>query len=428
MSNHYDDHKLVLSSDEDDEDWNPLSLACSDCYMRAAMYSKITQRAECYAYRFNPFNPDAWFGDRADYLFDADLHERLGLALGTIDLNRPYDFDTERYCDAQFNKLLTRLDNVLSNELQRRAVVGRRRNASDLLRKGFSAEKICEVIKHVLETTFGACYPEVMDINSVDQALSNDDRNDIANIAQTCFTIAGDDTNVCWVVDGYYDCYLGHLFRTVLFHELSFLKQYTNKQKYFVSENLLMSTETSLKGAKYRRVNLVFAIDSHSKNRADSSDEDCGDEDEGEVEDVQDRAGNEDEGEVEDAQDRAGNEDLNAGEGFFDLRSFGSMDEEDEIEIARVCRLHAPPRAPEQVEVKAPTAREAIMNFTCRSDGAIEYHEVDRLEDGSRITTAFRVAQLSRLYWLVGDLILSEQQAERDLIRMRAMDDAEEVE
>ena len=104
------------------------------------------------------------------------------------------------------------------------------------------------------------------------------------------------------------------------------------------------------------------------------------------------------------------------------------MDEEDEIEIARVCRLHAPPRAPEQVEVKAPTAREAIMNFTCRSDGAIEYHEVDRLEDGSRITTAFRVAQLSRLYWLVGDLILSEQQAERDLIRMRAMDDAEEVE
>ena len=328
----------------------------------------------------------------------------------------------------QFNKLLTRLDNVLSNELQRRAVVGRRRNASDLLRKGFSAEKICEVIKHVLETTFGACYPEVMDINSVDQALSNDDRNDIANIAQTCFTIAGDDTNVCWVVDGYYDCYLGHLFRTVLFHELSFLKQYTNKQKYFVSENLLMSTETSLKGAKYRRVNLVFAIDSHSKNRADSSDEDCGDEDEGEVEDAQDRAGNENEGEVEDAQDRAGNEDLNAGEGFFDLRSFGSMDEEDEIEIARVCRLHAPPRAPEQVEVKAPTAREAIMNFTCRSDGAIEYHEVDRLEDGSRITTAFRVAQLSRLYWLVGDLILSEQQAERDLIRMRAMDDAEEVE
>ena len=89
MSNHYDDHKLVLSSDEDDVDWNPLSFANGNRYMRTAVYSTITQRAERYAYRYNPFNPDAWFGDRATYLFDADLHERLGLALGIINLNRP---------------------------------------------------------------------------------------------------------------------------------------------------------------------------------------------------------------------------------------------------------------------------------------------------------------------------------------------------
>ena len=74
---------------------------------------------------------------------------------------------------------------------------GHRSNADDLLLRGFSAEKTCEVIKHVLETMFGARYPEVMNINLVDLALNNPDRDDIANIAHTCFTIADDDILMC---------------------------------------------------------------------------------------------------------------------------------------------------------------------------------------------------------------------------------------
>ena len=85
-----------------------------------------------------------------------------------MDLDIEYEYDTEWYRDAQWNKLLVRLDNVLANELQQRA--GHRSNADDLLLRGFSAEKICEVIKHVLETMFGARYPEVMNINLIDLA------------------------------------------------------------------------------------------------------------------------------------------------------------------------------------------------------------------------------------------------------------------
>ena len=51
MSNtDYDDGKLVLSSDEDDVNWNPLSLVNGNQVVRKAVYLTITQRAERYTY------------------------------------------------------------------------------------------------------------------------------------------------------------------------------------------------------------------------------------------------------------------------------------------------------------------------------------------------------------------------------------------
>ena len=47
---------------------------------------------------------------------------------------------------------------------------------------------------------------------------------------------------------------------------------------------------------------------------------------------------------------------------------------------------------------------------------------------GSLIPAAFRVAQLRRLYNLVANLIMCEEQGERDRVRFRALDDAEMVE
>ena len=93
-------------------------------------------------------------------------------------------------------------------------------------------------------------------------------------VSVASLTIASKRVNVCWLHAGVYDQFLCQFFRGVLYYALAFVKQYTKKQKYFVSKNFKLRTYKTKSGNQYRKVLLEdFAIGRHPRNRADSSDD-----------------------------------------------------------------------------------------------------------------------------------------------------------
>jgi hypothetical protein len=88
-----------------------------------------------------------------------------------------------------------------------------------------------------------------------------------------------------------------------------------------------------------------------------------------------------------------------AGVEFFSTTSFSSGDEDDDEE---------------DVEVKESTVSKPIMTITLTSDGGMEIHQFHPHQEGSRIPTASRIAQLRRLSNTIADIIACEEQGERD--------------
>ena len=236
MYNHHEE-KLVITSDEDDDDDNPLSMFWGeDLSMRKPAYDHICDRSDGYIDHYRSGDPDDWFGWMP---FDDELHERLGIALRPLELELKwepvYNNELHVYHCAQFNKFLARIDNVLSRHLKNLATAAHKRDAAVMLQGAFSDVKVCDLLKYVLEEMFCT---RVVDESKLDLCLDDPARYSNANMLLTCFTIAGDDTNACWVIESPYDCFLCHIFRTVLFHLLSFMKQFMRKQKYYVNDNL----------------------------------------------------------------------------------------------------------------------------------------------------------------------------------------------
>ncbi len=83
------------------------------------------------------------------------------------------------------------------------------------LQGAYSADNVCAVLKHVLEEMFCTL---VVDESKLDRCLDDPARYRHGNMLLTCFTIAGEDTNVCWRIEGPYDCYfdMSNLSRSVI--------------------------------------------------------------------------------------------------------------------------------------------------------------------------------------------------------------------
>ena len=127
----------------------------------------------------------------------------------------------------------------MSRHLNDCAKAANKRDAAVMLQGAYSASKVCDILKHVLEVMFCTL---VVDESKLDHYLDDPARCRNGNMLLTCFTVAGDDTNARWLLESPYDCFLCHIFRAVLFHLLSFMKQFMRKQKYYVEENLKLLT------------------------------------------------------------------------------------------------------------------------------------------------------------------------------------------
>jgi hypothetical protein len=141
-----------------------------------------------------------------------------------------------------------------------------------MFENGFSAESMCLVIKEALTLLFDAQVPDASTPAEILATLRHNDRDDIhCGGAHACFSIAGNDSNVCWKPRTVYDDYLCHFFRTALYHALAFLKYYMPHQRYRISENLVME-EAKVGDLHYNKVVLSFAIEDHSEDHENSSD------------------------------------------------------------------------------------------------------------------------------------------------------------
>jgi len=131
----------------------------------------------------------------------------------------------------------------------------------------------------IMSTTLGLVFdthhPDIFHKREIDGILGESEKNS-ANVlvSVATFTIADKRENVCWLVGCVYDQYLCQFFRGVLYYALAFVKQYTKKQKYFVSKNFTLRSYKTESSKQYRKILLDdFSISRHPRKRGHSSDD-----------------------------------------------------------------------------------------------------------------------------------------------------------
>jgi len=269
MSNHNEEKKLCLPVDEKESVHNFLTLSnyWYGGYIRA--WKKVSDRAFRYAL-YNAMN-DEWFRHR----LSGSTHDSLGLALRVFDINisRGWVNGSNDYRNHHWNRLLNKYNNALARVILTLVVARGRESIEEVFERGFSADSMCGVIKDALTLLFDAQNPDATTPGEVLAALRHPNRDNIqCGGAHACFSISGNDTNVCWRSRTQYDDYLCHFFRTALHHALAFFKHYMTRQKYYVSENMEM--EKFKIGDLYcSKVVIAFSIDVYPEDHEDSSDD-----------------------------------------------------------------------------------------------------------------------------------------------------------
>ena len=271
MSNNLEEKKFYLPIEEKDSAHNYLTKSdywWTGAYVNA--WKKVSDRT--FRYALNNAVNDGWFSTR----LSGDIHDSLGIALRIFPINtsRGWVSSCTSFRNLHWNGLLNKYNNALVRVMLSYSVARRRNSIQDLFERGFSAESMCSVIKEALTYLFDAQIPDAITPAEVRATLRHNDRDDIyCGGAHACFSIAGNDTNVCWKPLTLYDDYLCHFFRTALHHALAFLKHYMPHQKYYVSENIVME-EVKIADLHYNKVVLAFGIEVHPADHEESSDED----------------------------------------------------------------------------------------------------------------------------------------------------------
>jgi hypothetical protein len=271
MSHNLEEKKLYLPIEEKDSEHNYLTRSVygeTDAYEYA--WKEVSNRAFRYALH-NVVN-DEWFSNE----LDGDVHDSLGIALRIFHINtsRGWVSSYISLCNLHWNGLLNKYNNALVRVMKSYSVARGRESIQNLFVRGFSADSMCSVIKEALTYVFDARRPDASTPAEILATLEHDDRDDIyCGGAHACFSIADNDTNVCWKPRSLYDDYLCHFFRTALHHALAFLKHYMPYQKYYVSENMVME-EVKNADLHYNKVMIAFGIEAHPAGHNESSDED----------------------------------------------------------------------------------------------------------------------------------------------------------
>ena len=122
-------------------------------------------------------------------------------------------------------------------------------NARTMELRGFSEKKMTEIILTTLGLLFDTHHPDINHKSEIDRILCDKEKNSAkVFVSVASLTIASKRINVCWLHAGVYDQFLCQFFRGVLYYALAFVKQYTKKQKYFVSKNFKLRTYKTKSG------------------------------------------------------------------------------------------------------------------------------------------------------------------------------------
>jgi hypothetical protein len=270
MSNHNEEKKCYLPVDEKDSPLNYLTRS----NLWYGGYPRAWKRVSDRAYRYALYNAvnDEWFRNR----LNGSTHDALGIALRVFEINISKGY-VNRSIDLlkhQWNTLLNMYNNALVRKLLTLVVARGRESIKDLFDRGFSAESMCDVIKDALTLLFDAQNPDASSPSELLVVLRDPNRDDIHHGgAHACFSVAANDTNVCWRSRTQHDDYLCHFFGTALHHALAFLKYYMSHQKYYISENMEME-EFKIEDMYCIKVVIAFGIDAYPVDHEESSDED----------------------------------------------------------------------------------------------------------------------------------------------------------
>ncbi len=267
MSTYNEEKKFYLPVDEKESSLN--FLAHSPLTNSLSAWNEVSDRALRYAHEGGV--NDEWFSRR----LSGETHNALGLTLRVFDINirRGWVNSSDDYRDHQWNRLLRKYNNALVRVILSLAIARGRGTIDELFYRGFSADSMCAVIKDALTLLFDAQVPDATTPAEMRAALRHPDRDNIyCGGAHACFSIAGDDTNVCWRSRTHYHDYLCHFFRTALYYALAFFRHYMTHQKYYVSENMEMK-EFKVGEHYCCKVIIAFSIDVHPEDRKDSSDD-----------------------------------------------------------------------------------------------------------------------------------------------------------
>ena len=325
MSEH-NEEKYVLPLQVEDNKYNLLHHVCNSPDLYKQMCSTISQRA-C-NYMMKDGVSDRWSGTA---FYDLD-HDRHGLALKFFDLEGKWPTMQVKMRAAQWNRCLRIFHNTFAETMYDMVTMA---NARTMELRGFSAGKMMEILKVTFQLAFDIHYPDITDNSQIDDVLGEPERSNLRlDVSHATFTIKSKRANVCWLVGSEFDQSLCQYFRGVLYYALAFVKQYTKKQKYFVTTNLRLRTYKTKTGNQYRKV-LVddFTIGRHPRNRANSSDDELeySSEEEEEEEEEEEKGKGEDPDVYRRSNvvDNVGNAGDNVA-GFFNTRSFSDDDEEEE--------------------------------------------------------------------------------------------------
>ena len=275
-----EEKKLTLTPEFSDVSYNPMFAVRNNSVLRRNMFASIARRTARYARKLDV--TDTWLHHN---FYDA-VHQRLGLGLDHIDMNVEMVNYEDMYRSREWNNAIVKLNNTLSYVLNERKKDLKKSTVKRMLTRNFPVDEVRGIIKETLEIMFDAEDPEVLDDWQRDTALEQVERDDIqSSMSIACFSVDDyKDTNACFLRESQYEVYLCHFFRTVVFHCLSFMKQFTgNNQWWEVSENLKLEVDLTPKGKDYWKVNFDFVIVRKVDNDGDSSDEDSDEEDDDSV-------------------------------------------------------------------------------------------------------------------------------------------------
>jgi hypothetical protein len=394
MSNNQEEKFDPLPVEEDDAR-SRFSVTRGDPDARARLWHDISIRTYSYMIRSNVNND--WFRTRLFY--NHPDHARHGFELRIIDMNETFDTERDRYRNEQWNRFMDRTNNVFAHVLFKRE---NHPDATDEEIKELSVDRMKRTILRALNILFDAHHP---DRGSLRECLSAPVRNDVRqSIAHATFSMRGNKhTNVCWKVGSEYDCLLAHFFRAILFHYLSFMKEYTTVQKYYVKHNLTLQTfRDEITGFWYRKVVFQFSLGAHPLDRADNSDDEIpeeylhqgsGSEDEKEEKEEKEEKDERDEEQVERFRRR-----------FFNTTSFSSDEQEEE-----------------ENEERTAEEEDSTLVVTLRADGSSTLHQPLHYRRITQIVEAGRIiAESEQLGALVHHLMPLLNLSQLEVLAARA--------